>query len=35
MNGIAVGTYERRFNNIASFKPYTLTYYWKLYICNK
>ena len=31
MNGIAVGTYERRFN-ITSFKPYTLTYYWKLYI---
>ena len=32
MNGIAVGTYERRFNNITSFKHYTLTYYWKLYI---
>ena len=32
VNGIAVGTYERRFNNITSFKPYTLTYYWKLYI---
>ena len=34
MNGIAVGTYERRFNNITSFKPYTLTYYWN-YIYNK
>ena len=32
VNEIAVGTYERRFNNITSFKPYTLTYYWKLYI---
>lgn len=32
MNGIAVRTYEIRFNNITSIKPYTLTYYCKLYI---
>ena len=32
MNGIAVGTYPRRINNITTFEPYDLTYYWKLYI---